>query len=391
MASVFRKRGSKKYYYSFVDEYGKRRTRAGFTSKRVTTDHASAVEVEAKRRREDYNYARLARRAESAGTLISEAKHAWHRDVEKREVQERYRIHLKKTVDLLLSETLAVTLGELDEICLERVFDIRRQRHAGETFNSYRAAFADFMKFVVARYRLESNPMMLIRGKRVEPVLVHRALTPVEFDRLLFPSEAPPHRSLRYRLAVFTGLRQQEISRLQRYHLIKVSGETCLKVTKEVSVKNMVEAILPLPRMLARDLVRWAEEAKHDAPLLGPRPGRMTLYRDLERAGIQQTDRYRSPKPDEHGRVVNYRSFRMTHNTWLEAAGVVSEVRMKLRRQVGCASNRLVLQTYSDLVQSLPALTSALDLMIRWYQEERKAVRSDCRAYAAHGGRNMPI
>ena len=52
MASVFRKRGSKKYYFSFVDQYGKRRTRAGFTSKRVTTDHASAVETEAKRRRE---------------------------------------------------------------------------------------------------------------------------------------------------------------------------------------------------------------------------------------------------------------------------------------------------------------------------------------------------
>ena len=79
------------------------------------------------------------------------------------------------------------------------------------------------------------------------------------------------------------------------------------------------------------------------------------------------------------GEQLNIRSMRMTHNTWLRAAGVEDSTIGTLRLDKGEGANMLRRWNYSDPSQLHSVLLGALKRLERWYARElvdREAVRA---------------
>lgn len=195
-------------------------------------------------------------------------------------------------------------------------------------------------------------------GERVKP---HRAFTPAEAERLI--DGCPERYRLFYRLRFWTGLRGSE-ARLVERRDFDLGDRPTLTVRAEVA-KNGLSGTLPLPDVLTTEL----------APLSMLAPT-TCIFRDLPRSDNRR-DKLLRRHLDSLGfdSELNGRSFRMTFNTWLKAAGVELGVIMSLRRDKGApelpkraqASAKLAGHVYHDRTQTSHLLFEAMAKLEAWH------------------------
>ncbi len=226
MASVYRKTADKgnrraAWYFSFVDETGKRRQRKGFTDKSATEKLALKLEEEAKMVRDGIRVASPERHQLAILPLMeSYLKHLRQRDVSEKQL-ENLKPRLEKTIE-------ACEFAYVTDIAGQPVEDyLAKRREAGlakQTSNHYRQAMHQFCRWLCKRSLIKANPISEIPKLNVDTDRRHdrRAISVDEFQRLIIAAENGKSvqaidgvdRAIIYIIAASTGYRRGEISSL---------------------------------------------------------------------------------------------------------------------------------------------------------------------------------
>ena len=175
-----------------------------------------------------------------------------------------------------------------------------------------------------------SRPLENARDHRV-----NKGVTPAEENRLTQLGET---RALIYAMAVGTGLRRGELSRLR---WCDVDLEAGLITVPAASAKSSREQVVDLHPSLAETLrALWPADEDLASPIIpkGKFPTNRTFRRDLEAAEIDPGE------PD--GGVVDFHSLRKTFVTWCTANKEHPRVAQALARH---ASVKTTMAHYTDL------------------------------------------
>lgn len=280
------------------------------------------------------------------------------------------------------------------DLTVERVADyLSGLKVKSTTRNKHRSYLFSFCEWLVKRDRLPANPILKVETvKRLEAKRQRRSLKPGELRVLVrsvagYPLSARStnkggrprkdgsrpapsaanlsdatravlqlqgrERQLWYRVALLTGLRRAELSRVRVRHfrvkrsLIDLPGEL---------TKNRKRAVIPLPRTLATDLERWVADTRRppDGSLFDL-PDAATVCvmhkRHLAFAGLPyQTDRG----------FADWHSLRMSANTYLRRRGVSLRLRQRFLRH---AAADLATAAYDD--ERLAELRPVVELLRR--------------------------
>jgi site-specific recombinase XerC len=205
--------------------------------------------------------------------------------------------------------------------------EMRRRGRSAQTANHYVQALQQFLNWIAAEGRVESNP---IRGLRRANVDVdrrrrRRALSNVEMNLLIEAARrgpkiegvSGPDRAILYEIAASTGLRRSELASLTRHSFDLTSAVPTINVTAAYT-KNRRDDAIPLHAALVVNLAGWLDTKRHvadDEPLLPVakrKTGRM-MQRDLAAAGVAYVD--------ENGHVADFHALRHTFITNLVQVG----------------------------------------------------------------------
>jgi len=205
--------------------------------------------------------------------------------------------------------------------------------------------------YIRANETLKLHPM---KGHEPRKVL-HRAFTPEEAERLVGGDCG-----LFYGFRLWTGLRGSEAVQIERRDL-DLSDKPTLTVRPEIT-KNGYGCVVPLAHGLAEKLAEACSMLAPNAEVFAEIPKR----RDTRRKWFSKhVDAAQLP-----AELLNARSFRMTHTTWLKLAGLDSETIGTLRRDRGQGSKLLQRWNYSDYDQLMPYLREQLARVEHWYAGE---------------------
>jgi integrase len=223
------------------------------------------------------------------------------------------------------------------------------QKQAPKTINEYHAALSALFTWLRKQNRAAVNPFEVItkidtRGKeRVR----RRALSDQEAQALL--SAAPEPRRTVYLFALHTGLRRNEINKLQ-WDDLKLNGATSsVRVRPEIN-KNRKDQYLPLHAEMVSVLKAMKpESAKPNAPVFANgAPSMKEMKLDFKAAGIALLD--------ERGHRIDFHALRTSYITRLQRSGVSPREAMELARH---SDMRLTMKTYTDTAQLPLAATVA--------------------------------
>jgi integrase len=181
------------------------------------------------------------------------------------------------------------------------------------------------------------------RNAKKKPVERPAKLKPETVARL---QQRGRKRWLMYRLAVLTGLRRGELSRLRVCHLdLDAKPFARLDLPGDLT-KNGEDAGILLVPSLAADLRQWiADEGKKPSDAVVYVPSRFNLAKlhkaHLEMAGI--------PYQDEKGRKATFHALRTSANVVLRKAEIPAKERQLFLRH---SKQELTTETYDDETQT---------------------------------------
>ncbi len=269
----------------------------------------------------------------------------------------------------------------LSTFTLEAVERVIAARDAARTQNSYRQTYHALAEFLIARDRLEKNPVSRIekRNEAADRRLVRRPFTEDELRALLAvattrQNKGAPRWSQRgvvYLLAVHTALRRSELRALT-WGDVDLDAATLrvraavAKSRKEATIHLHPEAVEALRAF--RALVAGAVLPM--VRVFATMPGAKTFNRDLQRAKI--------PKEDAQGRVVDLHALRMTAATELCSRSTPAVAQRALRH----ASSTTTLRHYVSIEDS--AVATAIDSRA-WLTKPTAKPRASSEAATATG------
>ncbi len=231
-----------------------------------------------------------------------------------------------------------------------------KQRKAPKTLNEYLASISSLLNWMERHERIEKNPLKHVQKVQTNgrQVRLRRAFTDDEMTRLL---KVAGTRKVIYLMAVYTGLRRGELSRLLRTDLHLEATQPFISV-RASTTKNHKQAIIALHTDLVSELETVlanlpAKETKLLAHLM---PSMVTFKADLKAAKIEFING-QSQRADFH-------SLRHTLATNLARAGTSPRIAMEIMRH---SDIKLTTKTYtdagllpvSDAVINLPSLLTA--------------------------------
>jgi len=266
-------------------------------------------------------------------------------------------------------------LYDLDPVEVDRYLTdlARNKKHSGITRNEYIASIKSFTKWAVTFRRMKDDllaGLKVTERRGIEPAHPRRALSMDEIARLLDAAERRPllelqtirigprkgkavakvkrhtkakalrkgrERRLVYMLAVWTGLRRNEIRQLTwgDVHLDTVPGYILLRAR---TTKSKRADSLPIHEQLADELRAWRpRNAGPEDRVVSTVPHMKTLRADLAFAKI--------PYKDEAGRYVDFHSLRVSLSTMLAAHKVSQRAAQALMRHT---DPRLTAAVYTD-------------------------------------------
>ena len=252
---------------------------------------------------------------------------------------------------------------------------------APRTIQHHKSLYQRFGKWLtkVSRRYIAENPARLVeipacpreaarlphRGSSWDELMALMASMAAERDTRGRPLSAKViedrrDRACNYFFRAMAGLRGEESYRLVRKEF-DFKAKTLL-IPLEKSKTKLFDAVLPLTAELCDKLESRYGKLEPDA-VLWKRSNKRTFKRDMERAGIALFD-------GGDGKHVNQRSFRVAHNEFMADAGVDSECRMLLRRDVGTAADKLVNRTYRGDDSRWKAMTAGVVKLEAWLAKQ---------------------
>ena len=223
-----------------------------------------------------------------------------------------------------------------------------KQRKAPKTLNEYLASVSALLNWMERHERIERNPLKHVQKVQVmgREVRVRRAFTDEEMGRLL---QVAGKRKVVYLMAVYTGLRRGELTKLLRTDLNLEAAQPAITV-RASTTKNHKQAVIALHSDVVAELRNVvaklpAKETRLLAPLM---PSMVIFKADLKLAGIQYID--------AQGRRAAFHSLRHTLGTNLTRAGTFPRVAMEIMRH---SDMKLTAKTYTDagLLPTTDAIT----------------------------------
>ncbi len=150
-----------------------------------------------------------------------------------------------------------------------------------ETRDTYYRLLRNFYRWLMARQRIVTNPMILVEAPRLKPK-VPRGLTPDELYQLLsFPGHTPRRRAFLHLMAD-TGLRLGEALSVEEdkvgertVHVDGKVGEREVPISPDI--RRMVLATLPWPWKNANNASKAVRRAFEAAGIIGKRASAQTL------------------------------------------------------------------------------------------------------------------
>jgi integrase len=246
---------------------------------------------------------------------------------------------------------------------------------SAQTFNFYLTAINSFCRWLVKDRRASENPVAHLDGLNVRTDRRHdrRALTTDELRQLLHTTAngpdrggmTGPERALLYRLALETGLRQNELRSLTR----RSFGLTAAKPTVTVQAaysKRRRDDVLPLRPELAGELKAFLLLHTPEAPAF-----RMPVKRTMSHAFRADVDASGVPWRDDTGRVADFHALRHTFISNLARGGVHPKTAQALARH---STITLTMDRYSHTVRE--ELTDALTCLPDLTRAPSDAVRA---------------
>lgn len=220
----------------------------------------------------------------------------------------------------------------------------------------------DFAKWLYEQNYVRTNEAGKVRAVRgtSERRIKHRAFTVPESESI-GSGEFGGY----YLFRCWTGVRGSEVSQMVRDDFVLTDKPT-FTVRKEIA-KNGLEATLPLPSNLAARLSAEIGMAHPTAMAFADVPQdrndrRKLMAEHVKAAGLNPVE-------------LNGRSFRMTHTTWLRAAGLDSDTIGTLRRDRGKGSVLLQRWKYTDMDQLMPYLRAELAKVESWVAGQTRKVK----------------
>jgi len=261
----------------------------------------------------------------------------------------------------MLRETGWQTVGDITaESCLAALGRLaRREGHSAATRNHYLTATKQFARWLRLTGRMVGSPLDLLRllNEEADRRLVHRLPTTEEIAQLLTYLEggqarrrrgthrrgpelrmaAGRHRALAYKVALYAGLRANEVRTLERGAFALDTSPPTVTVEAEIS-KHRQQDTLPLPDWLAGELRAWFDAGGPTfAEAMPNANGCTTMLRaDLDGAGIA----YDTPKGQ-----FTWHSFRVwAIDTWASDPLITPKRLFDLARH---ADPKLTMRTYA--------------------------------------------
>jgi integrase len=194
-----------------------------------------------------------------------------------------------------------------------------------------------FISWLRKKSRLLADPLVDVAKIKIRTSASHRcALTTDEIKRLL--DSVPERRSTIYLVAVYTGLRRNDLNGLRWLDFELDRTVPVVRVHSSIS-KNVKASVLPLRGEVVEALRRFKPEQAQpaDRAFFGKVPNIDTFKRDLARVGIANRD--------EAGRKVDFHALRTTFGTHLAASGVAPRVAMEMMRR---SDLKLTTKVYTD-------------------------------------------
>jgi integrase len=231
-----------------------------------------------------------------------------------------------------------------------------KQRKAPKTLNEYLASVSSLLNWMERHERIEKNPLKHVQKVQTNgrQVRLRRAFTDEEMTRLL---KVAGTRKVIYLMAVYTGLRRAELSKLLRTDLHLEATQPFISV-RASTTKNHKQAIIALHTDLVSELetVLANLPAKETRLLAHLMPSMVTFKADLKAAEIEFIN--------EQNQRADFHSLRHTLATNLARAGTSPRVAMEIMRH---SDIKLTTKTYtdagllpvSDAVINLPSLLAA--------------------------------
>ncbi|MCB1079318.1 MAG: site-specific integrase, partial [Verrucomicrobiae bacterium] len=224
-----------------------------------------------------------------------------------------------------------------------------------KTLNEYLAHVRSFLGWLEERRRIAVNPLRVVKPLRVVTEDTGRAFSLPELQSLV--ASVPEYRALLYRVAAFTGLRRNELKRLEWSRVVFNMERPRIELAAP-RTKSKRPDPLPIHPEAFSALQRLRELSPVEEPMVFFRGvTQMPRFRkDLAAAGI--ADR------DSRGRQLEFHSFRRTLATFLNSAGVAPRLAMELMRH---RDMRLTMRDYTDrailpaaeALASIPSLKSS--------------------------------
>jgi len=287
----------------------------------------------------------------------------------------RYILQVANRIKRIIEGLGIEFLGELDPVAVGRYLtDLAdKQNMSGITRNEYITSIKSLTKWAVTFRRMKDDPLAGLKvteRRAIEPAHPRRALSMDEIARLLdaakrrpllerqtirlgpnkgtFVGQVKPHvaksarrkgreRRLVYLMAVWTGLRRNEIRQLTwgDVHLETLPGKIALRAN---TTKSKRADALPIHPQLADALRDWRPvDATPTDRVVSTVPNMKCLRADLALAGIADID--------EAGRYVDFHSLRVSLSTLLAANRVSPRAAQALMRH---SDPRLTASVYTD-------------------------------------------
>lgn len=293
------------------------------------------------------------RRIEVAGTDIVQAASRWRDALIERGRTRSHAREMERAVKHAAKLAGIVSVGEIHDEAIIRlraalVDDGRTER----TCRLYEQALRGVHQFILRpQLRYGSS----VRRES-------RALTIGEVVNAIRACRQPRHAAYIV-LAVLTGLRPEEIRRLDASFIDRARGTIELPAAL---VKNRRGGTMPIDRRVIRIIERYGWP--------GP-PALRTWQRILKRAGVGYAD--------DRGHIADLKCLRKTYGTWLSAAGVNDDVCRMLMRHGGFGGARLTVTVYRDGLHLIDRLRQGLDSLLAYLRRERAIARGHQSAHSA--------
>jgi integrase len=361
MASIYRRKGKRNWYYSYFDENHRRHTCSGTFTKEGTRRIVERVESEIMLRKRGLIDPAQERLVENEKLPLTEHLTVFEGWMESRGCTEKHVVETRSNIDCFVKECGFNSPGMIDGSRVSSYLaGLRRKGLSPRRCNAKLTSIKTFTRWLFENDRIRSDPLKSLKrdyaGERSDKRRQRRALTDEEIGNLFQAAEISPpftservsisgiERTVIYRLAINTGLRAAEIRSLTPGDFdLSDPAKPSVKVLAAYS-KRRRDDIIPLDRDFAGVMQGFISQSLKlpNVRLFNlPRKTSEMIHADLDVAEISYKDGEKV--------TVDFHALRHTFISRLARSGVSPKVAQTLARH---SSITLTMDRYTHILNA---------------------------------------